>query len=196
MFVRTKSWRYLVALMPLWLAGHAATAGEIVLGGEADNHGAGAVSTTTEASRQRATARDYRKEQIAAPPVLIVVPDEEEGVLSPRTEPETAADHAARARAARQGDGGQAVVPLSGAEFDRPVTGDAMAAQNARKNRERAAAYRKGTQSVTVVTGNDALPVVDCSNVENVAGRIGDDAQSGSIVTLMQGRNQVKVRCR
>ncbi|MBP9219295.1 MAG: hypothetical protein KBF29_10710 [Sterolibacterium sp.] len=201
MFVRTKSWRYLAVFIPLWLAGHAATAGEIVVGGDTgQGRGRGdASSASAEASRQRATARDYRKEQVAAPPVLVIMPDEEEGILSPRMEPESAADSAAsaaRARAARQGDGGQVVVPLQGADADRPATGETPAAYSARKNRERAAAYRKGAQPVTVVTGNDALPVVDCSNVDNVAGRIGDDTQSGSVITLMQGRNQVRVRCR
>ena len=51
-------------------------------------------------------------------------------------------------------------------------------------------------EAAGALTGNDALPVVDCSNVDNVAGRIGDDTQSGSVITLMQGRNQVRVRCR
>lgn len=184
--------------LSILLAGVDTLAGEIVIGASPKGKAGASVSTSSaasEAGRQRDAARDYRKGQVA--PDVLVIPEGEDGVLSPYQELDTAEGNVARARAERQGDSGQGsvLVPLGG--DGRALPGESAAAQSARKNREKAAAYRKGTTSSAVVaTGNDALPVVDCSNVENTAGRVGDDAKSGSIITLIQGRNQVRVRCR
>lgn len=168
-------------------------AGEIIL---VPPKGEGA-SSDSEASRQRESAREYRKGQTAQPAV-IVVPEDEGGVMSPRHSINGAAENAARARAARQGDSGGSIVTPSVVLPDAPpAVVETPSAQSAKRNRARAIEYRRGEQhSAVVAKGGDGLPIVDCSNVDNVAGRIGDDTRSGSVVILIQDRNQVKVRCR
>lgn len=168
-------------------------AGEIILVPPKADTSSGA----TEAGRQREMAREYRKGQTAAPPAVIVVPDEEAGVLAPRPGMSGAAENAAKARAYRQGDNGVTFVPAPVVQESPQAGSETPAAQSARKNRARAIEYRKGEQHSTVsVKGADGLPVIDCSNVDNISGRIGDDTRSGSVVILVQDRNQVKVRCR
>lgn len=173
--------------------------GEIVVGGSPKVKSNTSVSSSgSEASRQREAARDYRKGQVATEVLVLPEVVDEDGLLSPREEVDFAGDNVDRARAARQGGSGQGSgVSVLGSDSGRVVTDESPSAQSARKNREKATDYRKGgTTGAMAVSGNDALPVVDCSNVENVAGRIGDDTQSGSVIMLMQGRNQIKVRCR
>ncbi len=174
--------------------------GEIVVGAspKVKSNASSVSSSGSEASRQREAARDYRKGQVATEVLVLPEVVDEEGLLSPREEVDFAEDNVDRARAARQGGSGQGSgVSVLGNDSGRVVTDESPSAQSARKNREKATAYRKGgTTGAMAVSGNDALPVVDCSNVENVAGRIGDDTQSGSVIMLMQGRNQIKVRCR
>lgn len=159
-----------------------------------------AVDAKSSASRQKNAARDYRKEQDATSE-LVVVPEEESGMLSPRQAPggTGASESVSRARAARQGETDGAVVLPSAVGGDGvPHVEESAAATSARRNRAKASEYRAGDRggSGVAIKGNSTLPVVDCSNVDNVSGRIGDDSRSGSVITLIQGSNQVKVRCR
>lgn len=177
-------------------------AGEIILSPSPGGPAAG----ESEAARMREAAREQRKGKNSAP-VVVIVDDAEDGVLSPRRGPSSPADNAAKARAYRvEGETDNASQPsviLGPLPSDASPPTDSVSAQKAHGNRMRATEYRKGesysssssSSSVTARVG-DGLPVVDCSNVDNVAGRIGDDTRSGSVVILVQGRNQVKVRCR
>ena len=150
-----------------------------------------------EASRHRDAARDYRKDQTSSLPT-VVVPDEEDGMLSPRRGTSSAADNAARARANRQNESvSGTVTPLIlSPETSTPASRVEGSTQRARDNRNRANEYRTGIDNRAVVVGKDGLPVIDCSSTENAAGRIGDDTRSGSVIILIQDRNQIKVRCR
>lgn len=175
-------------------------AGEIVMSPPKSN---APVTTDSgkEASRQREAARDYRKEHIPDTPTIVVVPDDEEGMLSPhRSSSSSAAENTARARANRQSDSGSGAVVPPILSPEAPTSGSRMdSTQRARDNRNRAAEYRTGEQKSDrrfAVVGKDGLPIIDCSATENVAGRIGDDTHSGSVVILIQDRNQIKVRCR
>lgn len=177
-------------------------AGEIILGPvkAGGSNAQSAVDAKSSASRQKKAARDYRKEQDTAAPELLVVPEEEAGILSPRQAPSGsgASENAARARAARQEESGNTVVlPSTGGDAV-PHAEESAAATSARRNRAKAAEYRTNDRggSGVAIKGNSSLPIVDCSNVDNVSGRIGDDTRSGSVITLIQGSNQVKVRCR
>ncbi len=171
-------------------------AGEIIL---APPSRTGSISEG-DATRMKEAARDQRR---GNPPSSVIIVDEaEEGVLSPRRGPSSPADNSARARNHRlDGDSSEGALPSiiigplpSGAS---PAPSDSVAAQKAHSNRVRAIEYRKGDQSAPVsARGGEGLPVVDCTNVENVAGRIGDDNKSGSLIILIQDRNQVKARCR
>ncbi len=178
-------------------------AGEIILGPvkAGGSNAQSAVDAKSSASRQKRAARDYRKEQDTAAPELVVVPEEESGILSPRQVPSgsDASENVTRARAARQGDtGGTVVLPSSIGGDGVPHAEESAAAASARRNRAKASEYRTGDRGGTgvAIKGSDGLPTVDCSNVDNVSGRIGDDTRSGSVITLIQGSNQVKVRCR
>lgn len=173
-------------------------AGEIILGpARASSTNSQPSTDASNAARQKKAARDYRKEQ-AAPQEVIVVPEEEEGgILSPRQAPSGASESVARARDARQGDTGSAVVPAPTGTREPTAHPEEAAALSAQRNRAKAMGYRAGDRGTSVaVKGSDNLPIVDCSNVDNVSGRIGDDTRSGSVITLIQGSNQIKVRCR
>jgi len=170
-------------------------AGEIVLAPPKNDVSA----SDTEASRQRETAREYRKKgHSSTAPDLIIVPDDDIGVVAPR-HGSNAAENASRARTYRQGDtaSGAATPIIVAPEAlpEKPASAIEGSSQSARNNRARAIEYRNGDHSVAV-TGQNGLPTIDCSATDNVAGRIGDDTRSGSVVILIQGRNQVKVRCR
>ncbi len=171
-------------------------AGEIILVPSKNNTS----PSDSEARRQKDAAREYRKGQ-SAPPAVIVVPDDDGGMLSPRRGVSGAAENVARARDSRQGDAnGAAVTPsIVMPEEGASAGSESPAAQSAKRERSRAIEYRTGGQrshSVATAKGTDGLPIVDCSSVDNVAGRIGDDTRSGSVIILIQDRNQVKVRCR
>jgi hypothetical protein len=64
--------------------------------------------------------------------------------------------------------------------------------EGASGNVSKARAYMKNSTSQRVAE----LPVVSCDNVNNVTGRIGDDSQSGSIITILVNGKQVKARCK
>lgn len=69
---------------------------------------------------------------------------------------------------------------------------DAAAREGVADNVSKARAYMENTTSQRITE----LPVVSCENVNNVTGRIGDDSQSGSIITIMINGKQVRARCK
>lgn len=173
-------------------------AGEIVI----SSHPKASDSATTsekDATRQMEAAREHRTGQ-ASTPAVIVVPEDDEGMLSPRRSGSGAAEHSSRARTYRQIDTSSGVVaPQLMAPDAAPGSKIESSTQRARDNRNRATEYRTGEARIgnqVAVVGKDGLPIIDCSATENVAGRIGDDTRSGSVVILIQDRNQIRVRCR
>lgn len=171
-------------------------AGEIIVAPPGNNNQV----SEGDASRMREAARDQRKGKSPLP--VIILDETEEGVLSPRRGPSSPADNAGRARNQRlEGDSSEGTLPsiiMGPLPPDvSPSPTNSASAQKAHSNRVRAIEYRKGDQSAPVsARGGDGLPIVDCTNVENVAGRIGDDTKSGNIIILIQNRNQIKARCR
>ena len=63
---------------------------------------------------------------------------------------------------------------------------------SAAANVSKARAYMKNPASRRIAE----LPVVSCDNVNNVTGRIGDDSQSGSVITVWMNGKQVQARCK
>ena len=143
------------------------------------------------ASRSRSKAATYQEDRV---PVLI---EEEAGILQPRggaPAEERAFEQRNRARASQQGTDQLLPLPLPGS-----MTADPGSQPRRSDARNKARAYT-GTGNLQDVdlsnVGRDGLPIVDCHNVDNVSGRIGDDTLSGAIVFLMRNGMQVKVRCR
>lgn len=184
-----------VGLMLGTLAGSAmAWGGEIVIFPPKND----VPSSETQATRLREAARAERKEQSPVTSSVIIIPEEDEGVLSPRHST-GASENRARARAYRKDeDAPEMYSPLILVPVP-PVTSSvpSAAAQNARTNRERAIEYRKGDHDHPHSSNaKDGLPIIDCEANGNVSGRIGDDTRSGNVVTQIQDRQQVRVRCR
>lgn len=155
------------------------------------------VGSATSAGGQRARAKGYRKEQPEAGSEVVLVPEdlvEEDGMLSPRGGVESSAtENRLRAKVLRQSDEGHQAPPviLPG------IAGDGDVAQErARNNRLKARAYREHGQSAMDSVGSDGIPLVLCTNTESVAGRIGDDVQSGSLIYIISDGKSVKARCR
>ena len=121
---------------------------------------------------------------------IIVAPAEEEGILSPRnnSSESRARDNRLRARQAQTGKEAQEiefVVPGSEAATTRSKAGDL---------RSRAAGYSRGSSRIDPKAG-EGLPVIVCKDVESVAGRIGDDVASGSVIVITRDGKPMKVRC-
>lgn len=66
------------------------------------------------------------------------------------------------------------------------------ASEGASDNLSKARAYMKNNSSERV----SELPVVICGGTSNITGSIGDDSQSGNIITVLVKGKPVRVRCR
>lgn len=169
-----------------------ACAGEIILSPNTDGD-----PSAPRAGEQRERARSYRKDQPATVGGIILLPEgavEEDGMLSPRGGVESkATENRLRAKVLRQSDEGQmaptVIIPGLGGDGD-------SAQERARDSRLRARAYREHGQSAMDKVGPDGIPLVLCTNAESVAGRIGDDVQSGSLIVIIRDGKQIKARCR
>ncbi len=75
---------------------------------------------------------------------------------------------------------------------DKEFRNGADFSDSAAANVSKARAYMKNPASRRIAE----LPVVSCDNVNNVTGRIGDDSQSGSVITVWQNGKQVQARCK
>jgi hypothetical protein len=183
----------LLCLLLLSAAGLAG-AGEIILSppaGEAGAVGGGA-------SEQRQRAKTYRKSQSpeTGTTIILMPEDEGEGMMSPRggVESSRAAENRLRAKVLRQSEDGRGapatiIIPGSGGD-------DEPSHDRARDNRLKARVYRDHGQSALDKVGPDGVPWVLCTNTESVAGRIGDDVQSGSLIYIIRDGKPVKARCR
>jgi len=124
---------------------------------------------------------------------VIVVPNEEEGLLAPRGGESLPASRA-KAREYQSGPDSHSqpqILIVPGRDPSKPET----PRERVEDNRSKARSYMKGETPAGMV-GADGLLVVNCRDVDSVAGRIGDDTQSGSIISIFQNGKQVKVRCK
>ncbi len=168
---------------------------EIIVAPAGSNSTAGATkSAPSKAAENRDRARSYQTEAAPTPgTTVIVVPDGDEGVLAPRGNTNMQ-DNRNKAREYQRGNTGVTAPQI----LVVPERHEAGVAETPRErveeNRSKARAYMKG-ESPFGATG-DKLPVVSCRDVENSSGRIGDDSQSGSVITIMRDGRPYKVRCK
>lgn len=151
------------------------------------------------AQSNRDRAHSFKNE---VPATLIIEADDEEGILSPRGGGSPAEQRAFeqrwRARSFIQdGKANTSSTPRvhSGST---PVLLDAPS--NATRHSNRARSYADGTGNWREMDlsqrDKDGIPLVNCRNIDNVSGRIGDDTASGSVVLLVRNGQQIKVKCR
>lgn len=164
-------------------------AGEIIVSPARDEGGSAAAASAS----SRDKARAYRQDAPPAGTTVIIMPEEEEGMLAPRGGESLPSDRRSRAREYRETSDapvpGQVIILPDQILEDRPLT---PREQTLKTNRSKARSYMKGESPV----GADGLPLVDCRDVGSTTGRVGDDTQSGSVITIIQNNKQVKVRCR
>ncbi|MCX7178085.1 MAG: hypothetical protein NTX56_04680 [Proteobacteria bacterium] len=153
---------------------------------------------SSSASEQRERAKSYRKDDPVTSSTTIVLPEEEsDGALSPRGNAAEgrARDNRARARETQR----EADFPFQPILI-KPDAGTLMeggSQERARDNRARASGYSRGEHLSAVPgrVGADGIPLVICKDRDNVAGQIGDDLKSGSVIVILREGKQVKVRC-
>lgn len=160
---------------------------------QSSNRSSGGGGAPSQAERARA----YRNNEPAAGSTVIVVPaEEEEGLLSPRgggAVENRSSEIRSRVRNYQQGgdstgSGNIVVQP-------RQPAGTESTSERAQDNRSRARAYSQGETPAVVKSAQDGIPLVSCQDIDNVAGRIGDDMRSGAIVFIVKGNKQIKARC-
>lgn len=146
------------------------------------------------ATENREKARAYRSDATATPgTTVVIVPEDEEGVLSPRGGASLPTNRA-KAREYRESTdapGRPQIFVLPGHDPAKPET----TRERLEVNRSKAQSYMKGETPVGKV-GPDGLLVVNCLDAGSVSGRIGDDTYSGSVISVFQNGRQVKVRCK
>jgi hypothetical protein len=182
---------------------------EVIIGSGAEkSRSSGAVagpsSSNSAASGMRDKARSQRGGSEAAVPLSTVIDalDTEDGPFGSRPAG-AATDTRNRARAYQQqgsnptptASGGTGVVPV---DIDRMMVDPESNQGKVKSNLDRARAYSKG-DGLGVTNqrfgGKENLPLVDCGQVDNTTGRIGDDV-SGAVITVQRGNKAVKVRCK
>ena len=178
-------------------------AGEIVV----VPSGGAAKGGATGASESRMKARSSRNDpSVPAVTTIVIVPEDEEGVLSP---PEMGAppDNRAKARGYSRGlDGSPATVLIMP---DNAPDGTGTARDSLEKNRGKARRYSEGeaggvgkagtyvkTGTSVGVVGSDGVVVFVCDDTNNIAGRIGDDTQSGNVFAIVINGKLAKARCK
>jgi len=191
--------RWIVALMlvagsagataePYWAQSYK-LAGEIIM---VPAQGSEKTSAET-ATENREKARAYRADGAATPgTTIIIVPEDEDGVLSPRGGGSLPANRA-KAREYRNDTDAHSrpqilVLP------NRDATKVETSREQLEINRSKAHSYMKGETPVGMV-GPDGLLVVDCVDTGNVSGRVGDDT-NGGIINIYRKGKPVKARCR
>lgn len=134
------------------------------------------------------------------PSTIIVVPEEEEehGLLGPRQQsnhPSGATENRTKARQYQLGKEAEKITAPP-PEIKDPAQPQTNAAK-AHDNRAKARGYFASDAKLVIDRiGSDGIPLIQCGKLaDNVAGRIGDDYQSGSIIYVMRDNKPFKVRC-
>jgi hypothetical protein len=183
---------------------------EVIVGSGAEkSRSSGAVtgssSSSSAASSLRDKARTQRGTTESAVPLSTVIEalDTEDGPFGSRPSG-AATDTRNRARAYQQQGSDPAPSSTGGAQRVVPVDIDRMMVDpesnqgKVKSNLDRARAYSQG-DGLGVTNkrfgGQENLPLVDCGQVENTTGRIGEDV-SGAVITVQRGNKAVKVRCK
>lgn len=152
------------------------------------------------AQSNRDKAHSFRNETPSS--ALIIEIDDGEGILGPRSGGSPAEQRAFeqrwRARSFTQdGKATTSSTPRLGSDST-PVLLDAPS--NATRHSNRARSYADGTGNWRVTDlsqrDKDGIFLVNCRNIDNVSGRIGDDTASGSVFFLVRNGQQIKVKCR
>jgi hypothetical protein len=145
------------------------------------------------AASMRDRARAQRGEEGSAIPLTTIIEGLEESPFGGRSGGATT-ENRNRARSYQQG--GDGTTPL---DIDRLLIDPESNRGRVKSNLDRAHAYQQGrSPGVTNsrMGGTENLPLVDCGAVQNNTGRIGDDVQSGAVLTIMKGDRGVRVRCK
>lgn len=131
---------------------------------------------------------------------IIVVPeeDEERGLLGPRQQsnhPSGASENRTKAKQYQLGKDAEKITAPP-PEIKDPAQPQTNAAK-AHDNRAKARGYFASDVKLVIDRiGSDGIPLIQCGKLaDNVAGRIGDDYQPGSIVYVMRDNKPFKVRC-
>lgn len=167
------------------LSANSGVAGQIVIDPKVSNPPA------KEAPQPSRVVREPRRPvEVVLPASAVIMDGEDEEGFFPQHGDDSLLDE--KARASREGAKEQlqqGIVPPNAGAVEMP---DTNARDGVAGNLSKARAYMKNTTSQRI----SELPVVSCNNVDNVTGRIGDDSQSGSIITIMVNGKQVKARCK
>lgn len=170
-------------------------------------------NSATSASENARKARAARNDPSAtAPATIIIVPEEEEGVLSP---PGVSAPPDNRVKAK---DYSRGVNPNSSTTVLILPDGVADGTETSRgesleRNRSKARQYSDGDvdgnrgnggKAGTIVkmgtsvgaVGSDGVIVFVCDDTNNVAGRVGDDTKSGNVFSVVINGRLTKARCK
>lgn len=166
-------------------------AGEIIVGGSVPKTS----SAHDRASDARERAKAQRGDDTEVVPMSTIIEelDADQGAYGSRPGG-AASQNMNRARSYQQGGDGSTPNSIDQLLIDP----DSNQGRN-KNNLDRARAYQRGESPGVTGTrfgASESLPLVDCSQVENVAGRIGDDFASGSVLILMRNGKGVKVRCK
>lgn len=168
-------------------------AGEIIVSPQ------GGASAAPDASDLIDRARSQRQDDVPGATTIILIPEPgifEQGVLTPGPSgfPNSAKSNRLKAKKYQQ-DGSAGAD--TGIILIEPAEDDATAQGRARSNRARANSYANGDLKsvLTGKVGTDGIPIVVCKGVNNQAGRIGDDVESGNVFSIFQNGRPVKVRC-
>lgn len=169
-----------VGLLGLLLA-NAGLAGRIIIDPKVD--------TPVKEAERPVRARTDPHRVVGLPASAVITDVDDEAGFFPQHGDDSLLDE--KARVSREGAKEQlqqgVVQPNNGVD-----TPDLNTQEGVAGNLSKARAYMKNSTSQRVAE----LPVVSCDNVNNVTGRIGDDSQSGSIITIMVNGKQVKARCK
>lgn len=151
-----------------------------------------------QSSRDR--AHSFRNETPSS--ALIIEIDDGEGILGPRSGGSPAEQRAFeqrwRARSFIQDEKATTSSTPRLSSDSTPVLLDAPS--NATRHSNRARSYADGAGNWREMDlsqwDKDGISLVNCRNIDNVSGRIGDATASGSVFFLVRNGQQIKVRCR
>jgi len=163
--------------------------------------------SATGASESARKARSSRNDpSVPAVTTIVIVPEEEEGVLSPSgvgAPPDNRAKARGYSRGSDSGAPGTVLILPDNAPDGAGTTRD-----NLERNRGKARRYSDGETAAgkagtyvkigtsVGVVGSDGVVVFVCDETNNVAGRIGEDTQSGNVFVVVINGKMAKARCK
>lgn len=166
-----------------------------------------AASSATGASESARKARSSRNDpSVPAVTAIVIMPEEEEGVLSPSgvgAPPDNRAKARSYSRGSDSGAPGTVLILP-----DNAPDGTGTARDSLERNRSKARRYSDGETGVgkagtyvkigtsVGVVGSDGVIVFVCDETNNVAGRIGDDTQTGNVFAVVVNGKMAKARCK